>query len=390
MAAALRASALCRVNSDGAQLDLWYIRDKPKPGESLTSWITRLAWNHGLKYQNFCYQNWGRASTAEHGDLDRRAPEIVLDVLEKRTGASRAQIVGTTLASFTGTLFEALYTRGHVIGLYSRAACVRPIRLRYRLQFCPACLASDETPFSRLSWRLSFLVCCPKHGLVLSDGCARCSAPYAPTRFGKQRPLLSTAARSPFTHCWNCGCDLRRRRSWRATAAERIFVQRITEAIADGGTYLSDRPIHALAYVGGIRMLITLLTRGRRGDRIARVLERNSLLVPRCDGRPVEFDEAHVSTRRWIVRAIEHLLSSWPVNYVETLLASKVSSSYVFDLNQRNTIEFRFGWPSLLVCICIRRRISRVAKKLQTHERCCWLKGSRPTLRLRNYCRNPG
>jgi hypothetical protein len=42
------------------------------------------------------------------------------------------------------------------------------------IQYCPACLAEDRTPYFRRRWRLVVSTCCPRHGVILADRCPVC------------------------------------------------------------------------------------------------------------------------------------------------------------------------------------------------------------------------
>lgn len=339
MATPIGARSLRGVNVAPEQLGLWYVRDKPLPDELLSSWITRLAWNHGLKYQNFCFLNWGRSSVAEHGDIDRRAPEAVLATLRARTGATEAQVRQTTLQSLVGVLFESLATRGHVSGLYSRSVRTGGRVVHFRYQYCAACLRADEHPYVRKVWRLSLFVCCARHAELLQDRCANCRAPYVPSRFAKGYRGRVSERNHPITHCWYCRTDLSALGGRRAGADEMRFVALVHRGIAHGWVQLKDQLIHAMSYVEGVRVLTLLLTRARRGEHLVAQFERVGLLLPRDDVARLDFDRLDVVSRRSVVRALEVLLCEWPSNYVAWLQAAGISSSYVNDIRRESLLS---------------------------------------------------
>jgi len=74
------------------------------------------------------------------------------------------------------------------------------------MQFCPACLAEDETPYFRKQWRLALYTYCPAHQAMLHDACPACSAPVSYFRkdFGRQ---LEEAL--DIGYCHVCGFDFR-------------------------------------------------------------------------------------------------------------------------------------------------------------------------------------
>lgn len=73
----------------------------PKPyfDELLSSWLIRLAHTNGLKVQTFChllfpnFEIWNR-------DIDRHAPDFVIETLAEKTGSTAEQIHATTLNFF--------------------------------------------------------------------------------------------------------------------------------------------------------------------------------------------------------------------------------------------------------------------------------------------------
>ncbi|MBM1818233.1 TniQ family protein, partial [Sulfitobacter pseudonitzschiae] len=70
------------------------------------------------------------------------------------------------------------------------------------LQFCPACLAEDETPYFRRSWSLATRVSCFRHGCRLRDRCPSCGQGLAP--FSQKRLV-------PHQICALCGTALCKR-----------------------------------------------------------------------------------------------------------------------------------------------------------------------------------
>ena len=70
------------------------------------------------------------------------------------------------------------------------------------LQFCPACLAEDETPYFRRGWSLATRVSCFRHGCRLRDRCPSCGQGLAP--FSQKRLV-------PHQICAWCGAALCKR-----------------------------------------------------------------------------------------------------------------------------------------------------------------------------------
>ncbi|WP_366522705.1 TniQ family protein [Maricaulis sp.] len=67
------------------------------------------------------------------------------------------------------------------------------------MQFCPACLVEDETPYFRRGWTLATRVSCFRHGCRFRDRCPACEGGLAPFR---QNRLV------PHQFCALCGAEL--------------------------------------------------------------------------------------------------------------------------------------------------------------------------------------
>lgn len=160
----------------GLTSPLWPIRYKPYPDELLTSWLVRLAWGNGLKVQTFCNQVFGGQRQVWNRDVDRLAPDWLVDELADRTGTPRQVAYDTTLRAYEGVLYPKFRAAGTLPWIQTLMMYHRR-RQGYGLQFCPACLAEDEKPYYRKSWRVSFNTMCIRHKVMLHDRCPGCGAP---------------------------------------------------------------------------------------------------------------------------------------------------------------------------------------------------------------------
>lgn len=178
----------------------------PLPDELLTSWLARLARAHGLKLQSFSQLMFGRSYQLWNRDLDRLAPVWVVERLGESTATSLERAWHTTLASYEGVVYPRHAESGMLrwvlnVGVYHRT------RLKFGLQVCPRCLAGDPDPYFRRSWRLAFVVCCPRHRAKLIDACPCCKRPLAFHRseLGQPDRLLAESV----SQCGHCGTDVR-------------------------------------------------------------------------------------------------------------------------------------------------------------------------------------
>lgn len=189
-----------------ANSQLWLIRYKPFPDELLSSWLVRLAHGHGVKVQTFCNKLFGSRRQVWNRDIDRLAPQWLLDELQVRTGTPKEEVRRTTLRHFEGALFENYREAGHLrwiqlLKMYHRK------RQGYGQQYCPHCLNSDEIPYFRKTWRLAIKTMCLTHNCMLLDRCPKCDAAVSFHRIDIRQP--EGAEFQPLSICHSCGFDLR-------------------------------------------------------------------------------------------------------------------------------------------------------------------------------------
>ena len=172
----------------------WPVGVAPAPGELLSSWLHRLAHSNGVPPRYFggflgaAGENWS-------AQLDRRLPDRILRVLTEHTRVP--------LEDITGLIVEPDPLARLRLPLRPRLGGTCASRSQaYWLQFCPACLVEDETPYFRRGWTLASRVSCFRHGCRLRDRCPSCGGELAPFR---QDRLV------PHQYCIHCGARLGKR-----------------------------------------------------------------------------------------------------------------------------------------------------------------------------------
>ncbi|MFB2712119.1 TniQ family protein [Aeromonas veronii] len=180
---------------------LWPAHPHPLPGESLSCLIVRTAHANGLKVQTFCDQVFGKEFQVWNRDIDRNAPDWLLNLISGKSGTPIKQIKNTTFRLYEKRLYPILHRASHL-------CWVMPIKHHHRLntgyaiQYCPQCLAEDETPYFRLSWRLALYTFCPKHRVMMADRCLHCGAPVAFHRIELGKPKRTDV--NSLNCCWQC------------------------------------------------------------------------------------------------------------------------------------------------------------------------------------------
>lgn len=181
---------------------IWPAHPQPISDELLSSWMVRLAHANGCKVHTFYSMEFGRDRQIWNRDIDRLAPDWLVEGLAIRTKISKDRVINISLRSYDGVVYEKHNAQGNTkwilpLGIYHRT------RRRKGMQYCPVCLATDDIPYFRKHWRLAFYTECDIHGVLLRDACTKCMAPviFHRTELGK-RHLIKPLS---ISHCFNCG-----------------------------------------------------------------------------------------------------------------------------------------------------------------------------------------
>ena len=184
---------------------LWPAHPHPYQGECLSSWIVRCAHANGLKEQTFCDRVFGQDYQIWNRDIDRSAPDWLIDVMSERTDTPRNKVASSTFRLYENRLFPILHPA-------SQLRWVMPVKHRHRMtegfamQYCPLCLAEDSEPYYRLAWRLALYTFCPVHQVMMHDRCNNCGSPVAFHRIELGRPNEIDV--ESLDCCWKCKAPL--------------------------------------------------------------------------------------------------------------------------------------------------------------------------------------
>lgn len=305
------------MNIIGLSGNLWPVHLKPLPDELLSSWLVRLAHGHGLKLQTFSSMVFGRDKSIWSRDIDKLAPDWLIDRIAECSGTSRQTVLDTTLKSYEGNLYEHHQPNGNTrwllpLGVYHR------IRRGHGLQYCSRCLEEDAAPYFRKHWRLAFSVMCTKHDCYLLDACPQCSSPLAPHRAdmrGRQYfPRMGLNA-----HCWRCGFDLRLAQvtEVKDSASARLQLQ-LEFALEYGYADWAGNPaMHSLVFFEGVRALIAGITSRQTQERLVKSAK---LIGIDLSGWPrTGFEMASMPQRLELIRLLVIVLEGWPTNFIDLI-----------------------------------------------------------------------
>lgn len=168
--------------------------------------MVRLAYAHNLKLRTFARLLFPKKGEIWYRDIDRQAPEWLVQRVAANTGLSVAKVMATTLRYYQGRLFRE-YRESSVLPWILPLKISEWKRKGFGLQFCPACLAEDTVPYFRKRWRVAFYTWCPRHNAMLYDRCPNCGASIAFHRRDLNSDSIDTVG--SIAQCWQCDSDFR-------------------------------------------------------------------------------------------------------------------------------------------------------------------------------------
>ena len=194
------------------------------PGELFSTWLVRAALENGcdpLVWSGAIWPGW----RAWIRDLDRGLQPLRLSQLSTALKLDTFELEQATLRPICKLVNGQLKTHAS-IWPWVLAQGSRNRNRHGGLQYCPRCLAEDERPHFRISWRLAWTVGCPKHGCLLHDVCRACGLPAEPHR--------SVATDRLLVFCPRCHSDLRSFTTSEADDEARAF-QRLADTVVASG-----------------------------------------------------------------------------------------------------------------------------------------------------------
>jgi hypothetical protein len=304
---------------------------KPQDDELITSWLTRLARRHLLRFYSFCSsyfpdtEYWNR-------DLDKQTSSTICDIIVSKTGLSHGRIKEMQLCSHVG---KFLLSIGESKSTWIIPLNLYVVRRKHQtgLSICPLCLRADgKTPYFRKIWRLSTSVVCEKCHVLLIDNCPKCKSEI--NFLHSERGKKMQAPINPISYCWKCSFDLSKARFRRASKDEIIMQKCLNEYIHTG--YAENRQLgYSHLYFQVIRKIITLLN--KPGDTKLREFQKainkhaGYRFFAAKDNRKNSFDSLKVRDRRQLLLKAFWVLNDWPHRFRAVCSKVKVHSKVFLD-----------------------------------------------------------
>jgi hypothetical protein len=235
----------------------WALRVPLQLDELLSSWLIRTALVQGcdpLALTGCVWPDWrvwtldpdrgiGRGRATRLSALSGIDPDRI-EKASLRTFVDRIQSPGSSYPTATWPWVVAFGKRNR------RRAGGQP--------FCPQCLATDNTPYFRRSWRMAWKVVCAHHNSKLVDKCHACKCAIQPHRLvAEDRHLF---------RCFSCKADLRHAPSATPQSNTGAFVGRADKAFAEGTSDFWGHTLAASEWLASAASLIRWIRIAARRD----------------------------------------------------------------------------------------------------------------------------
>lgn len=178
---------------------IWAVPTPLLPDEIFSSWLVRAAFDNGMEPMGFTDAIW-KKSRLWTIDIDRHLSNDQISTIAKLSGLDSFQVHNSMLSNVVSRFPDQLIANKKQLQPWVLALGSRNRARLGGMQYCPHCLAEDETPYFKLNWRFAWHVACQKHQCALLDRCPHCKAAI---QFHK-RKFITTSPR----HCAICNRDL--------------------------------------------------------------------------------------------------------------------------------------------------------------------------------------
>lgn len=255
-------------------------------------------------------------------DIDWKLPAILMNALHVQLGVPLAATARATLEQYADTLFSDLDNS-------RKRHWILPLGIRHRLhqahglQFCPACLANEDTRYFRVEWRLALVSTCQQHGLVLHDRCWKCGSGLNPHRLPQGASI---------SQCYCCGAELSLSEQ-RLASAPALAFQRHNIGILERGYASLGRHVnlYSPAYFRIVRQICRLLLSGGSSELLWHEIDRlrGRIHSPLDSAEHIAVEEATSEQRHQLFEVAHLALQEWPDRFIRLCRQSDVLSSDV-------------------------------------------------------------
>lgn len=181
-----------------------YFYVHPYENESFNSWLNRLSCSHYNEIKDFLSIT-GHPCKSKI-DFDIVQNHAIVKWIQFHGPLNEKEIIDLTFYSSNNSTYSSLFKNGFLHWLLPHQIKKLYDSKKLGLQYCPKCWSTDDNPYFRLHWRLSYFFFCSKCFSYLVRRCQECG--YGVTY--SQQPSIDFRLdpEISFRYCFHCKFDL--------------------------------------------------------------------------------------------------------------------------------------------------------------------------------------
>ena len=294
---------------------------KPYPDELFSSWMTRMAYDHGLNLSDFCRMTG--ITGLKNKELDAYISEEMLKQLALKTNMSYQEVKETTLLYYIDKIFERINPHNDADRWILQRRLGKGKIGEAGLMFCPQCLSvTNQQPYFKREWKLAISFVCPTCKCYLLESCPHCNKKISLFAKSITHPIVKNASE----YIVSCVYCHRHIGDCESTAApdNQLALQK---QLYDIFTQVADNQfMYPFTYFKVLYYLCNLLIKGVTGLKMLREKKLAPLLrsvyevhtIPLLDTYKWEgtIESMCVAERAQVLQMAHWLLSDWPGRFL--------------------------------------------------------------------------
>lgn len=314
---------------------VWPVHSPPKPGESLTSWQTRISVMHMQYPSTFFLRTIPSHFDSWKQDLDVRCPEHIIQAIADRNCQSIDTVGHLTMAPLMERFCPTIGQSSALPRWISPAFIRRKTKHHYGLRVCRECL--KEFPYYRLYWRFMFFFACPIHHALMVEECPECQSSISShkiyTHANENLPLDALA------FCHRCGYDFRDGASIAVDESDANFVAQCCSAIDNG--HIQWQGIgwnYSHLFFQGVRLIAKGLLSHNMRPYLLQGMTDPVLTAFSVARSHDEIEFFPVELLRHIFNCVHCLLENWPARFLDE--CANQNSMYSDWISPRDVVPY--------------------------------------------------
>lgn len=288
---------------------------KPYSDEVLSSWLTRLSFDHGLSKARLLKTLLTRRET-NNWNVDRSFNDRYLATIATVTNCTTKEIADTTLQYYAGKLYEG--KSGEIIpGIWTHKRFITKGRLfdngnnQFGLLYCPGCFnIADKPIYFKKQWRLAVSFVCPDCECYLRETCPHCGS-GGTTRCEPVAKAIDKTIDEYLLTCHECGGNISEAKAEPAPANLVQMQKAIYEIMKNGKGEISS-----VSYFSVLYQMVYLLISKAKGNKllgfIKDVYDRHRVPELNRQEHRQEIHEIQIKQRANLFYMAYWLLENWP------------------------------------------------------------------------------